>query len=100
MSFDPKRTARPARVTVWVHLQLRGHWEVVSPDEQSRITCETLEEPRRIAHLAVPQAHECELIVRDAYNRILEHELVPPSLLGRAGRGPSAPIPRTYRGGR
>ena len=37
---------------------------------------ETLEDARRIAYLTVAHAKSCELIVRDAYNRIIEHELI------------------------
>ncbi len=37
---------------------------------------ETLEDARRIAYLIVAHAKSCELIVRDAYNRSIEHELI------------------------
>ena len=45
-------------------------------DGGGRIPCETLEDARRIAYLAIAHTQRCELIVRDAYNRIIEHELI------------------------
>jgi len=54
----------------------RGRWEVITADGRGRISCETLEDARRIAYLAVAHGKNCELIVRDAYNRIIEHELI------------------------
>jgi len=71
-----KRTTRPAPLTVCVQHYARGRWEVITADGRGRISCETLEDARRIAYLAVAHAKSCELIVRDAYNQIIEHELI------------------------
>jgi hypothetical protein len=71
-----KGTARLASLTVCVQHHPRGWWEVITEDGRGRISCETLEDARRIAYLTVAHAKNCELIVRDAYNRIIEHELI------------------------
>ena len=82
MSFGAKRVTRPAPITVCVRHHPRGRWEVVTPDRMGPILCETLEDARKIAYLALAHAQDCELIVRDAYNRIIEHE----SITGRRSR--------------
>lgn len=76
MNLRAERRVRAPRVTVSVQHQAGGRWEVAGPDQQRRIACETLDDARRIAYLAVAHTHGCELIVRDAYNRILEHALI------------------------
>jgi hypothetical protein len=53
----------------------RGRWKVLTPDRARPITCETFQEAERAAYLAVARAKACELIVRDAYHRVLHHEL-------------------------
>jgi len=80
-----KRTTRPASFTVCVQHHARGRWEVITADGRGRISCETLEDARRIAYLTVAHAKSCELIVRDAYNRIIEHELIESHQSGSAG---------------
>jgi hypothetical protein len=67
---------RPARVTVYVQHHPRGDWEVLAAGSKGRILCETLEDARRIAYLSVAHSHDCEVIVRDAYNRVLQRELI------------------------
>lgn len=64
----------PIQVCV-VHHPL-GRWEVVSLTGRSGIPCETLEDARRIAYLSVAHGGDCELIVRDAYHRVVEHGLI------------------------
>jgi hypothetical protein len=70
----PLRRRGPMRISVQHHP--RGRWEVIMGDGREPISCETLEDARRIAYIAVAHARSCELIVRDAYNRILERELI------------------------
>jgi hypothetical protein len=62
--------------TVCVDLNPRGRWEVALPDRAGRVTCETLEEARRVAHRHAEQAHPCQLIVHDAYHRVVDRELI------------------------
>jgi hypothetical protein len=80
-----KRTTRPAPLTVRVQHHAWGRREVIAADGRGRISCETLEDARRIAYLIVARAERCELIVRDAYNRIIEHELIESHQSGPTG---------------
>ncbi len=53
----------------------RGRWDVEMPDHH-RMSCETLDDARRIAFLSAANARPCELIVHDAYHRVVQHELI------------------------
>ena len=55
---------------------LHGRWKVVPSDRRERITCETFDDARRVAYLAVAHTRPCELIVRDAYHRVIHRELI------------------------
>ena len=46
------------------------------PDQRERVMCETLDDARRVAYLCAAHARPCELIVRDAYHRVIHHELI------------------------
>jgi len=86
------RVAAPIRVCVQHHP--RGHWEVLVLGSKGRISCETLEDARRIAYLSVAHAQDCELVVRDAYNRVLQRELIDGHRSGPTERGL---VPRSRR---
>jgi hypothetical protein len=77
-------------MTVCVQHHPRGRWDVIVPGQRGRISCETFEDARRIAYLAVAHTHPCELIVRDAYNRIVQHELIDGHPAGPTGMPPRA----------
>jgi hypothetical protein len=61
--------------TVRVDINLRGAWEVALPDRADRVTCETREEASRVAHRCAADRQPCELIVCDAYHRVVQREL-------------------------
>lgn len=63
-------------MTVRVDLNVRGAWEVALSDQCERVTCKTLEEATRAAYRCAADRRPCELIVCDAYHRVLHHELV------------------------
>lgn len=63
-------------VTISVHRILRGRWEVLLSGRREPITCETLDEAKRVAYLTVVQSHPCELVVHDAYHRVIDRELI------------------------
>ena len=73
-SGAPPSRSDPLSVCVQHHP--RGSWEVIASEREGRICCETLEEARRIAYLSIQRTRDCELIVRDAYNRVLQRELI------------------------
>ena len=62
--------------TVHVDLNGRGVWEVALPDQPDRVSCGTLEEASRLAHRCAAERRPCELVVRDAYHRVLDCEQV------------------------
>ncbi len=62
--------------TVRVAATSRGTWEIALSGECDRVTCGTLEEARRVAYLCAAHQHPCELVVLDAYHRVLEDELI------------------------
>ncbi|HUA49415.1 MAG TPA: hypothetical protein VMA77_29535 [Solirubrobacteraceae bacterium] len=53
-----------------------GHWEFELSDRHERVECETLEDAKRIAYLSAAFRHPCELVVRDAYHRVLHREVI------------------------
>ena len=62
-------------VTVSVEHSERGNWEVEMPDHH-RVVCETLDEARRVAFVSAAHTRLCEVIVHDAYHRVLHRELI------------------------
>jgi len=50
----------------------QGGWEVDL--DESRIMCASLADARRIALLKAAHRRPCELVVRDAYHRVIERE--------------------------
>jgi hypothetical protein len=62
--------------TVNVDCTARGAWEVELPDSPEHVKCETLDDAKRVAYLCAAHRHPCELIVRDAYHRVLHREFI------------------------
>jgi hypothetical protein len=63
-------------VTVRVQLNDGGSWEVELPAHHAQVTCETLDEIRRVAYLWAAHTRPCELIMRDPYQRVLRRESI------------------------
>jgi hypothetical protein len=63
-------------MTVRVDHTVRGLWEVALSDQREPLMCQTLGEASRVAYGCAADRRPCELIVRDAYHRVLEHELI------------------------
>ena len=61
---------------VWVDRDCRGDWEVSLPDGRTCVTCETLDDARRLAYLHAARILPCELVIRDAYHRVVDHEII------------------------
>ena len=53
-----------------------GEWHVLLPDDTTCVICDTLEEARRLAYLQAARTLACELIIRDAYHRVVDHEVI------------------------
>jgi hypothetical protein len=69
-------SARSTPRTVRVDLNRRGVWEVALSDRRERVPCETLDDARRVAYLCAAHTRPCELIVCDAYHRVLQREFI------------------------
>jgi hypothetical protein len=59
-----------------VDFNYHGSWDVELPYEAEPVICRTLDEATRVAYRCAADRRPCELIVRDAYHRVLRHELV------------------------
>lgn len=62
--------------TVHVDVNCGGGWEVILPGKHHGVTFETLDEAQRVAYVCAAQRHPCELVVRDAYHRVLHREFI------------------------
>jgi hypothetical protein len=63
-------------VTVQIRFDGRGRWAVRMPRTEGQVTCETLDDARRVAFLCAARGRSCELIVYDAYDRVMQREFV------------------------
>jgi hypothetical protein len=61
-------------MTIRVDRTVGGKWEVVSPGGGERVVCPTLADAVRAGYKRVADAPECELVVRDAYHRVVRRE--------------------------
>lgn len=59
-------------ISIQVEFDAHGGWEVGLDDV--RIACETLDDARRIALLKAAHRRHCELVVRDAYHRVIQRQ--------------------------
>jgi hypothetical protein len=54
-----------------VHVSSSGEgWDLALPGSGQPITCETLDDARRVAYLCAAHARPCELIVREGRDRV------------------------------
>jgi len=51
-----------------------GGWEVRVPNQPECHVCKTVEDARRWSYEYAKDAGPCELVVRDAYHRVMRHE--------------------------
>lgn len=74
----PDALVMPAAKPLMVNVDhnARGGWAFALSDSGDRVECETLEDARRLAYLCAASRRPCELIVRDAYHRVLHREVV------------------------
>lgn len=64
-----------APMTVNVDRTLRGAWEVRFP-RGGRVICPTLDAAVREGHRYGAEGEGCELVIHDAYHRVLRREFV------------------------
>ena len=70
-----RRQEQIAVLTIRVERTTRGRWQVAAPDRE-RILCETLDEARHAAYVSAARVSACELVVHDAYHRVLSCDRV------------------------
>ena len=64
------------QLTVRVALNPRGQWEVALPGRRRPFTCESLEEAERVAYRFASRRRPCEIVVHDAYHRVLLRDVI------------------------
>jgi hypothetical protein len=74
-----------SETTVRVDHSVGGRWEIALSDQREPIVCKTLEEASRVAYRCAADRRPCELVMLDAYHRVLRRELINISA-GRSGR--------------
>lgn len=63
-----------ASTVVKVDWNRHGTWNVHLPDLRARVECDTLSDAKRLARIYAAQRPSGEIVVRDAYHRVLERE--------------------------
>ena len=54
----------------------RGAWDLVISEDMEHVPCATLDDAKRVAYRRAADRRPCELIVRDAYHRVIDRELI------------------------
>ncbi len=65
-----------SRRTVRVDLDRHGAWEVTLPVQLDPINCGSLYEARRVAYRLAAGWHPCEVVIWDAYHRVVHRQLI------------------------
>jgi hypothetical protein len=83
-----------APVIVRIQHDSDGRWNVTAVGAQRPISCETLDDARRVAYLSFAHAHRCELIIRDVERHVLHRELIQARRALWPTEGPRQQLPR------
>ncbi len=67
--------SEPYSSTINVERGRRGDGRVAS-DENGPVSCETLGDAKRVAYILAAGRQPCQLVVRDAYHRVVARELI------------------------
>jgi hypothetical protein len=62
--------------TIRVDLNRHGTWEITLPVQLTPIKCESLYEARRAAYRFAAYWHPCEVVIYDAYHRVIHRQLI------------------------
>lgn len=79
---DPGGMDKRTAITVSVDPDGRGAWEVTVRNELSHVACGTLDDARKVAYRSASGRRPCELIVRDAYHRVIQRTVIDDELVG------------------
>jgi len=73
---DRRMSTRKQDRVVLVDRDWHGDWEVLLPDGRTCVTCATLDDARRLAYRHAARIRPCELVIRDAYHRVVDREII------------------------
>ncbi|MGO9956118.1 MAG: hypothetical protein ACLP50_09085 [Solirubrobacteraceae bacterium] len=62
---------------VRVDRRIRGGWEIEFADESKHVVCRTLADAKRVAYRYASHGSPCEMIVHDAYHRVISRQTLP-----------------------
>ncbi len=62
--------------TIRVDLNRHGAWEITLPVQLDPIKCESLYEARRAAYRFAAHWHPCEVVMCDAYHRVVHRQFI------------------------
>jgi hypothetical protein len=57
-----------------IHRRRGDEWEVTIPSRQQRVICPTFQEAARRGYQLAAKEAECEVVVHDAYHRVVRRE--------------------------
>ena len=73
---NPRQGVSVHPLTVRVLRGARGQWEVVLPDRRRPLRCRDLGEAQQVAYLFAERSRPCEIVVHDAYHRVVRRDLI------------------------
>ena len=76
MALDIRYDSPAISRSVQVDINARGGWNIELSGDAKPFTCETFEDAQRLAYLWAAGRSPCELIVHDAYHRVVHREFV------------------------
>ncbi len=62
--------------TIRVDLNRQGAWEITLPVGLDPINCKSLDEARAAAYRSAASWHPCEVVMCDAYHRVVHRKLI------------------------
>jgi len=62
--------------TVSVDLNRHGAWDITLPNQLDPINCGSLHEARRVAYRLAAGWRPCEVVICDAYRRVVHRQLI------------------------
>ncbi|HTP21324.1 MAG TPA: hypothetical protein VMJ65_17095 [Solirubrobacteraceae bacterium] len=84
------------KFTVRVLLNARGQWEVVLPDRRRPLRCRDLDEAQRVAYTFAERSRPCEVVVHDAYHRVVRRDLINGHRVSAPAAPPGSDAPRRH----
>ena len=71
---------------------LRGGWNVRFSDRSAGLSVDTLDAALDVARHFAEDSHPCELVVRDAYHRVVQHRFIDGEESGHSAPSSGVPV--------